>query len=294
MTTLHARGVFWMAVSSVMFSLMSVMVRISGEIQGLNAWKITQFRFILSIVFVLGLAAWQHCRLRFVNRSWLVSRGLLGGAAVFVFFYTVTRIGIAKATILSYTYPVWAGLFAPWLLGDRLRPGVIAAVLTALAGLYLVIVPDQGIGQISWVDLFGLTGGVLSGWAVLAIKRLRETDSPQAILFSQSLFGLLIVAGPAQAGGYSVIPAAGWCALLALGLFATAGQLQMTYAYKHVGATEGSLLGMLTPVISVPLGLIVFHEPVSARALVGCGIVLIACAYAALPPRLPPAEITGL
>jgi drug/metabolite transporter (DMT)-like permease len=67
----------------------------------------------------------------------------------------------------------------------------------------------------------------------------------------------------------------------------------MTYAYKHVGATEGSLLSMLTPVISVPLGLIVFQEPVSARALVGCGIVVCACAYAALPPRLPPAEIPG-
>jgi drug/metabolite transporter (DMT)-like permease len=63
----------------------------------------------------------------------------------------------------------------------------------------------------------------------------------------------------------------------------------MTYAYKHVGATEGSLLSMLTPVLNAVMGLLVFHEPVSMRALAGCAIVLAGCSYAAIPPRVPQA-----
>ena len=101
--------------------------------------------------------------MRFVNRPWLISRGLFGGVAVAILFYLITRIGIAKATIFTYSYPIWAGLLAPFLLKDRITPGVWAAIAAAFGGLYLIIVPSQGIGAISWIDLLALSGGLLSG-----------------------------------------------------------------------------------------------------------------------------------
>ena len=72
-----------------------------------------------------------------------------------------------------------------------------------------------------------------------------------------------------------------------MGLLAAVAQLQMTYAYKFIGATEGSLLSMLTPAMNVPLGLIFFHEPLTTRSLIGCIIVLVSCAYAAIPQKIP-------
>ena len=113
--------------------------------------------------------------------------------------------------------------------------------MVAFCGLYLIIVPSQGLGAISWMDLLALFGGLLAGWAILSIKKLHETDTSRAILFSQCFFGLMIVASPAQSGGYSFTMIA-WITLFAIGLLATIAQLQMTYAYKFIGATEGSLL----------------------------------------------------
>lgn len=280
------RGILWMLSSAGIFSLMSVLVRIAHDAYGINAWQTSEFRFIISIAVVLILSAWLRDPLRFVNIPWLFSRGFFGGAAVCIYFYSITHIGLAKAAILTYSYPLWAGLLAPLLLKDRISLGLSIAVILAFAGVYLIIVPEQGLGSISWLDMLALSGGLFSGWAILSIKKLHETDSSRAILFSQCFFGLLIVGVPAQTSGY-LFSGLAWLTLLGVGLCAAIAQLQMTYAYKLIGATEGSLLSMLTPVINVGLGLLLFDEPVTLRILIGCIIVIASCTYAAFPQPTP-------
>ncbi|MBI4633998.1 MAG: DMT family transporter [Deltaproteobacteria bacterium] len=280
------KGALWMISSAVFFSLMSLLVRIASQVQGINTWITTEFRFLIGIAVVLAISAWKHDPLRFVNRRWLISRGLFGGAAVSIYFYSIAEIGIAKAAIFTYSYPLWAGLLAPLLFRERINLGVWAAIVAAFGGLYLIIVPPEGLGSTSWMDLLGLSSGLLTGWAILSIKKLHETDTSRAIFFSQCFFGLIIVVIPAQSGGYS-FPAMGWITLLAVGLLAAVAQLQMTYAYKFIGATEGSLLSMLTPVLNVVLGLFFLHEPVTTRSLIGCIIVLASCAYASVPQQNP-------
>jgi drug/metabolite transporter (DMT)-like permease len=286
------RGALWMTSSAVVFSLMSLLVRIASEAYDISSWKTAEFRFLISMVLVVAISFCLRDPLRFVNRPWLVSRGLFGGAAASIYFYSITQIGIAKATILTYTYPIWAALFAPFLLKDHVKPGVWVAITVAFGGLYLIIVPAQGFGDISWLDLLALCGGLVSGWAVLSIKKLHETDTSRAILFSQCFFGLIIVALPAQQGGYAFSSSV-WIILLVIGVLATIAQLQMTHAYKFIGATEGSLLCMLTPVINILLGMLFLHEPVSFRALAGCVVVIASCSYAALSQHIPEGESVG-
>lgn len=272
--------------SAVIFSLMAALVRIADTAYGVNGWQTSQFRFIISIAVILIISAWMRDPLKFVNLPWLFSRGFFGGAAVCIYFYSITRIGLAKAAIFTYSYPLWAGLLSPLLLKDRISPGLWIAVISAFIGLYLIIVPPEGLGSMSWFDLLALSGGLLSGWAILSIKKLHETDSSRAILFSQCFFGLLIVAMPAHTGGYA-FGGPGWITLLGVGLCAAAAQLQMTHAYKFISATQGSLLSMLTPVINVWLGLLLFHETVSPRMLAGCIVVISSCTYAAIPQAAP-------
>ena len=72
-----------------------------------------------------------------------------------------------------------------------------------------------------------------------------------------------------------------------MGLVAAVAQLLMTHAYRFIGAMEGSLLSMLTPVLNVGFGLLIFQEIVTMRFLIGCVIVLLGCTYAAIPQKMP-------
>jgi len=133
--------------------------------------------------------------------------------------------------------------------------------------------------------LLALTGGILAGVAVVAIKKLRETDSPSIIYLAQCFFGLLMVGWPAATSPFG-FPLIVWVILLGIGVLATVAQLMMTWAYKHVPATEGSLLGFLVPVISLALGALVFGERMRAASLAGSALVLLCCAYVAFRERI--------
>lgn len=276
-----------MALSSFVFSAMSFLVRLAKEIDGVTFFDSAFFRFAVGIAVVAVYWRLSPTPIQITNWRWLALRGSVGGAAVLLYFYGIIAAGLAKGTILNYTYPIWAAILAPFLLRERVRPGLWIAVIAAFAGLYLLVVPSEGIGSVTHHDLIALAGGFLAGIAVLAIKRLRDTESSWTIFLSQSVFGLAMV-GYWTAQRPFRFPVAGWVVLVSIGAVATVGQLLMTYSYKHVGGTEGSLLGLLTPVGNVIVGVTAFGEAFSARALCGGVVVLLACAYAAIPPRHEP------
>jgi len=280
-----ATGAMWMISSSVLFSIMAVCVKYANTNYYLSGWKTSEMRFAICILIILLLSLSRKFPLRFVNYTWLASRGIFGGIAVCIFFYSINKIGMAKATVLTFTYPIWAALLSPLIFKKPISKGLWIAVITAFAGLYLIVIPSTGIQSISIWDMLALFAGILSGWAILSIKKLHETDSSRAILFSQCVFGFAFAFVPSVHEGYS-FSAGAWAILISVGVLAATAQLQMTHAYKFVGAVEGSLISVLNPVLNVILGMILFKEPVNLRNFIGCILVIACCIYAAIPERI--------
>jgi drug/metabolite transporter (DMT)-like permease len=283
MTT--ARAMRWgmpiMALSSVLFSAMSLLIPLTRSV---NTSLVASARFVTGIVVILGLALAGFTRIKPVNRWWLIVRGLIGATSVYFFYRGITNLGLGKGTVLNYTYPVFAALLAPLMLKEKLSWDVVAAVLVSFLGIALVVNPGR-INGVGVEELLALLGGVLSGIAVVAIKKLRETDTPYVIYLAQCVFGLLVVGWPTITSSFGFSGRI-WLILLGVGVLATAAQLAMTWAYKHVPATEGSLLGFLVPVLNVLLGVIVFGEKMRAATVAGSVLVLICCGYVAFRERI--------
>ena len=283
MTTTRATrwGMPIMASSSVLFSAMSLLIPLTRSV---NTSLVASARFVTGIVVILGLALAGFTRIKPVNRWWLIARGLIGATSVYFFYRGITNLGLGKGTILNYTYPVFAALLAPLMLKEKLSWDVVAAVLVSFVGIAFVVNPGR-LNGIGVEDLLALLGGILSGIAVVAIKKLRETDTPSVIYLAQCLFGLLVVGWPMIISPFG-FSARIWLILLGIGALATGAQFAMTWAYKHVPATEGSLLGFLVPVLNVLLGVIVFGEKMRAATVAGSALVLICCGYVAFRERI--------
>jgi drug/metabolite transporter (DMT)-like permease len=270
-----------MASSSVLFSAMSMLIPFT---RGVSTSIIVSARFVVGIAVILALALMGFTRLRAVNTWWLILRGIIGATSVYFFFRGITMLGLGKGTVLNYTYPIFAALLAPLVVKEKLTWDVLAAALVSFIGIWLVVNPGT-IASIGVEDLLALLGGVLSGVAVVAIKKLRETDSPYIIYLAQCVFGLLVVGWPTVTSSFHFAMRE-WVILLALGIFATGAQLAMTWAYKHVRATEGSLLAFLVPVLNVILGVIVFGEQMHLGTVIGSVIVLLCCGYVAFREQI--------
>ena len=275
-----ATGMLTMVGSAVLFSAMAFLLPFT---RGVSTSLIASARFVTGIVVILGLAGLRVTRLTAGNKLWLVVRGVIGATSVYFFYRGIMNLGLGKGTILNYTYPIFAAVFAPVLLKERLSWDVLVAVLVSFGGIWLVVNP--GVGSIGTEDLLALLGGVLSGVAVVAIKKLRETETSYIIYLAQCVFGLLVMGWPTATSSFS-FAAVQWLLLLGIGAVATVAQLTMTWAYKHVSATEGSLMAFLTPVLNVILGALVFGERMQALTLVGSAVVLLCCGYVAFREKL--------
>ncbi len=270
-----------MALSSILFSGMSVLIPLA---HGVSASIIASARFVTGIIVILGMAAITRTPLRAVNKWWLVARGVIGASSVYLLFRGIQNLGLGQGTILNYTYPIFASLLAPIMIGEKLTWDVLAAGLVSFFGIWLVVSPGP-ISSINIETILALLGGVGSRIAVVAIKKLRETETPSIIYLAQCVFGLLVVGWPTATSSFAF---AGfeWLILLAIGIVATVAQLTMTWAYKHVPATEGSLLAFLTPVLNVLLGVLAFGEVMKPMTVAGSAVVLACCGYIAFREKI--------
>jgi drug/metabolite transporter (DMT)-like permease len=272
-----AKGVELMVAANVFFCLMSALVK---YVSNIDSYKTTLFRFVVGLGLLGTAALFGKIKLEFVHGPFLFLRGLFGSIAVFIFFLSITKLGIAKATVLICSYPIFASIFSAIFLKEKMGILKLTAILMAFAGIYLITMDNSAglfsLAALGKYELITILGAVLSGIAVVFVKKLHDTDSSYAIFFAQCIIGLWLVIIPASAT-HCVIGYWGAIILVCIGVISAVGQLLMTEGYRHVTVTTGSLLAMLVPVLNYFVGVIIFNEAISLRSIIGTAIVIVSC-----------------
>ena len=273
-----------MGTSAVLISVMALLVRATAGLAGVTAYETTFYRFAIGAALVGATLVARRETPRPRNWPWLLIRGACGAGAMLIYFHTITRLGVAKGTILLYTNVIWAALLAPLLLRDRVGARLWTAVGLAFAGVYLVLAPAGGLASVSRDDLLALAAGLVGGVAVVAVKKVRDTDDTSTVFLALAACGIALTAVPAARAGLSFSPRV-WVLFVGIGLSGTLAKLLSDSAYRHVRGVEGAIWSMLTPVVNAVAGPVVFGEPVSARGAVGSCLVVAACLWVMLPGR---------
>jgi drug/metabolite transporter (DMT)-like permease len=266
-------GVAAMLLSNLFFSLMAILVRVDPHLSGVEA---AFFRFAIGTLFIVTAALFGAVQLRFKDLRGLLWRGVVGGISVALYLLPINEIGLGKASLFQYTYPFYAILFSAIFLKEKISLGVAGLLVLAIGGLVLVELPSLGAGQWNLWVLSAWASGVLSGLAVMYVKKLSATESSTSIFLSQCIGGFWITLLPAHAAASSVGWGSGFL-LLAIGLTAALAQLMMTWSYKHVDISTGSLLGTMVPVVNVAAGIFLFGESFRPLEIAGALITLSAC-----------------
>lgn len=272
------KGVALIVTASLVFCLMGSLIKYASNI---DSYIITLVRFAIGLAMLGTAALFGIIKLRFTNSLFLLFRGLTGGTATFIFFLAIARLGIAKAAVICYSFPIFASIFGFIFLKERIGILKALAILTAFAGLYLLT--TDNISQAAFLADFGkyealaLVGAILGGLSIVLIKKLHDTDSSFAIYFAQCAIGFWLLIIPANAAS-SDIGYTGAFVLLCIGILGTAGQLLMTQGYKYVPVSTGAPLMLIVPVLSYAIGVTAFQEVLSLRSFLGSAIVLCCCA----------------
>ena len=273
MSRTTSRGIILMVGANIIFCAVACMVRLVSD---LNAWTTTLFRFLVGIGIIGLFALSGKIKLNFVNSRGLFLRGLMGGCATAIFFYSITKLGLVRAGFIMSLYPAFAAVFGLFILKERLSPIKWGALCGGLIGALVLMGGGSTAGSVSGFDryeLLALSGAMLAGLTVVSVKKLQSTDSTVAIFFAQCLIGSMIVVVPGTIGPINLSPAV-LILLLSIGILATVGQLLATDSYRYLTVASGSLLVMSAPVFTCVTGITLFHEPLTPAMAAGACIIL--------------------
>ena len=230
---------------------------------------------------------WRHGAFRVLRqRSFalrLLAMGLIDAAGLLTFFVAMRTMNVAIAMFLSYLAPIYVAVAAPRVLHQPTERVIYLALLVALAGIGLMLVPGLfGSGvKISALGLAcGFSSGVLLGAYFLIVKTLRQQLGGGALLAWDAAIVCLAVL---PLGVWQTVAAqhaftgADVAAMVALGVLNTAlaGTLFL-HGMRFVKVQHSSIVGLLEPV-SAPLYAFVFlAQRPSVWTLAGGAMILAA------------------
>jgi drug/metabolite transporter (DMT)-like permease len=270
---MSSRGVLYMTLAALAFSVMSVLVKLASERIPTGEIVMVRAAITLAISYVLvrraGLSPWGQ------QRGRLVVRGLFGFAALSCYFLSLARLPLADATTLHHTQPLLTALLAWWLLGERVGRAAAFAIACGLGGVMLVVhpgVPLSGGAEPAGVAI-ALASAVFSALAYVTIRRLAQTEHPLVIVFYFPLVALPLSI-PWAAASFVWPEPADWLLLAGIGLSTQLGQVFLTLGLSLERAGRAMAVGYVQICFAVIWQLVIFGEQPALGTLAGAALII--------------------
>jgi len=264
-------GIILLVLAEFCFAAATVFVKYITNGSDIPAIEITFFRVSMGVV-VAALYMWKTGTSFRPKKIFLVvARAVLSFSALVAFFYAVEFSSVTNANMLNMTYPVFIFLVAPLFKLERMHKLAILFLIIAMAGIYLVILPD--FSRINSGDVIGLLSGIFAAFAIITLSVAREHDSTILIVFYLMAIGTVcnafMMAPVFVTPRFEDLPL-----LLGSGIMGVAGQVLLTMGYKNVSAKTGSMVSSSRIVFAALMGSFFFSEVLSLRIILG-GLLII-------------------
>ncbi|MBR5635434.1 MAG: DMT family transporter [Pseudobutyrivibrio sp.] len=271
-TSNSIKGIIFILLAALGFSLMTFFVRLSGDLPTMQ-----KAFFRNSVALVVATVAIIRSHEKFVigkgNRFDIFMRSLFGTIGLISNFYAVDRLGIADANMLNKLSPFFAILLSMIILKEIPNRFDIITTIIAFIGALFIIRPTGSFTAV-FPALVGLLGGFGAGTAYVFVRKLgKKGVKTPIIVFCFSLFSSLVTL-PYLILDYTPMSLKQCLCLLMAGAAASLGQFSITLAYKHAPAKEISVFDYTQVIFAALLGIIFLREIPEALSIVGYVIII--------------------
>lgn len=270
-------GISWGTTGTIANSLMRM---------GVESQDVSFLRMFCGFMFLLAFMLIKDHRSLIIDGKGLLISFVLGvfGHLGFnyAYFYSVDQIGVAAATVLLYTAPLFLLFLSRVLFKEKLSRIKILGVIICICGSYLAICGSGSAWEL--IPAAGISLGILSAiiYAFISIvSKVAVRDyKPDAIILYSFLFGALgsmIISPPNHLVSYLsnaefLIAAAG------IGTFSSSVAYVLYFKGIETGVelSKAGVISVLELVVSFILSVVIIGEPVDGIKI--SGILLIVTA----------------
>ena len=267
----RSKGIMFILMAAFFFSLMTVFVRLSGDVPTMQK---AFFRNIVA-AFLAAFILMRSGEKFYIPRTSLMDMFLrcsIGTMGILCNFWAVDHMRIADANILNKLSPFFAILMSIFILKERPNRVEWLSVLLAFIGAAFVAKPGAGIA--SFPALVAILGGFTAGTAYTYVRKLGLSGvKGPVIVFSFSVFSTLILL-PNILLNYHPMSVKQFVFLVLAGCSAAIAQLSVTAAYQNAPARDISVFDYSQVVYAAMFGFLLWGEIPDAWSFLGYAIII--------------------
>lgn len=250
------------------FTIMSVLIKLMPD--GYTVWHIGFVRFMGGLLLILIF--FQGNPFKGYNIPLLIFRGCTGAIA-FLSIVTAMRIlPLSTASVLFYSYPVFAAFFGVMIYKEGINLKQIACMFALVAGVGVLF--DFAFTGSAYGQAMAIAGALFAGLTVTLIRSLTARNGVVVIYLYFCATGTLVTLFPCIAD--PIVPASfvEWMMILGIVLSSLGAQLMMNQGFKFCKGFEGGVYMSTETVFTAIVGIFWLNDPVSWQFLLGAVLIL--------------------
>ena len=239
-----------------------------------------RYSFAVIVLAVLMKIQGQSFALRKADILPLVIMGLLFSFSSLFLFLSYNYMDAGIASTILFVYPVMVAVIMGLFFKEKISTITVFSILLALSGIALLYQGDGGKPLSTLGGILVILSSLSYAIYIVGVNRSSLKDLPTTKLtFYAILFGLSVyIVRLNFCNDLQIIPSAWlWADVVALAILPTAVSLVCTaLAIHYIGSTPTAILGALEPVTALFFGVLLFHERITPRIMVGILMILTA------------------
>ncbi|NJX15085.1 DMT family transporter [Tamlana crocina] len=257
-----------MLFSTMSFACMNVIVK---HLSDVSSYQIVFFRSLSSLFFTFGFLIKNKIPIIGKNNFLLIMRSITGATSMLFFFMSVKYLSVGTAVSLRYIAPIFAAIFAGFLLRERVRPWQWVFFAISFIGVLVLKGLDTEINTYGLMLI--LMASVLSGLVYVIISKIGNSEHPVVIVnyfmvIATVMGGLLSIGNWVTPSGWE------WLFLFSLGVFGYFGQVFMTKAFQTATTNVVAPIKYVEVIFTTILGITLFNEIYTFWSLLGISLII--------------------
>ncbi|MBN9539686.1 MAG: hypothetical protein BGN99_10495 [Alphaproteobacteria bacterium 65-37] len=265
-------GVLFMCTACALFPIMNGLVKLLAatyQPQEIVWFRIVSHLVLIAAIFMprmgFGLLRTHQIGTQFVSSVMMLLSTLF-------FFSAVKSIPVAEAISVTFVAPLAVVLLAWPMLGERITPFRLAAVVVGFSGVLIVIRPGSAVFQ--WASLLLLCSALCYAIYQILIRRLAGIDHPATSVFYSVLLGAILMSIWLPFVWKTPVSLADWLLLCSLGVFGALGHYCVAKAMTYASANFVAPFNYTQMIGSVIVGYLMFAEVPDFYTWLGTAVII--------------------
>ncbi len=257
-----------MIFSMMAFAAMNFVVK---YLDHYSAWQIAFFRaggtllITLPIIFKKGISIWGN------QKALLITRAVVGTSSLMLFFLAIKMMPLGTCVTFRYMSPIFAALFALWILREKILRMQWVFFLVSMAGVVLIKGFDPDLSMLGMV--FVIISGALSGLVVVIIRKIGDRDDP-IVIINYFMMVCTVVGLLGSINSWSQPSSYDWYLLGILGFLGFLGQYFMTLAAQMESINIVAPMKYIEIPFTILIGMTFFGETYGWISVMGFILII--------------------